>query len=117
MQRTDLVENVGSGIRRMRNEMKSSGLQEPKFEISEDWFTVIFKRPPLQKSEGVSEGVFEGVNELLKYISKNPEKRVPQLAKALGSPAKTIERWVKQLKEEGKIEFKGSPKKGGYRVK
>ena len=29
---------------------------------------------------------------------------------------KTVERWIKQLKEEGKIEFRGSPKKGGYLV-
>lgn len=114
IQRTDLVENVGSGIRRMRNEMKTYGLYEPKFEISEDWFTVIFKRPTLQKSEGVSGGVSEGVNLLKEYIQKNPGKRVPLLAKTLGSPAKTIERWLKQLKDKGKIEFKGSPKKGGY---
>jgi len=27
---------------------------------------------------------------------------------------RTIERWIKQLKNENKIEFKGAPKTGGY---
>ncbi len=67
--------------------------------------------------EGVNEGVIEGVNLLLKAIQKNTGKRVPQLAKIVHIPPKTIERWVKQLKEEGKIEFRGSPKKGGYWVR
>ena len=65
-------------------------------------------------NEGISEGVSGGVNLLIELIQKNPGKRVPQLAKTLDIPAKTIERWIKQLKGEGKIEFKGSPKKGGY---
>ncbi|PIZ51085.1 ATP-dependent DNA helicase [Candidatus Woesearchaeota archaeon CG_4_10_14_0_2_um_filter_33_13] len=84
-------------------------------------FVVTFKRKGVSEavgvSEGVSEGVFEGVNSLLESIRKNPGKRVPQLAKILSIPAKTIERWIKQLKEEGKIEFRGSPKKGGYWVR
>ena len=71
---------------------------------------------PAARSD-VSEGVSEGVNLLMEYIKKNQKKRVPQLAKAIGIPPKTVERWVKQLKEEGKIEFKGSSKKGGYWVK
>ena len=84
-------------------------------------FVVTFKRKGVSGAvgvnEGVSEGVFEGVNSLLESIRKNPGKRVPQLAKILSIPAKTIERWIKQLKEEEKIEFRGSPKKGGYWVR
>ncbi len=30
---------------------------------------------------------------------------------------RTIERWLKQLRDEDKIEFKGSAKTGGYEVK
>jgi len=30
---------------------------------------------------------------------------------------KNIERWLKQLKTENKIEFKGAPKTGGYFAK
>ena len=37
--------------------------------------------------------------------------------KELGVPSKTLERWIKQLKEEDKIKFIGSKKTGGYVVK
>ena len=30
---------------------------------------------------------------------------------------RTVERWIKQLKDEGKIECRGSKKTGGYYVK
>ncbi len=30
------------------------------------------------------------------------------------APQRTIERWLKQLKDENKIEFRGAPKTGGY---
>ena len=120
LQRINLVENVGTGIRRMRDEMKTYGLTGPEFEISEDWFTIIFKRSQFQKNEGVSGGVSDGVsggvNALLEYIKQHPGERVIHFEKALGVPKRTVERLIKQLKEEDKIEFRGSPKKGGYWV-
>ncbi len=36
------------------------------------------------------------------------------LAEKMRTSPKNIERWIKQLKNEGKIEFRGSPKTGGY---
>jgi ATP-dependent DNA helicase RecG len=35
----------------------------------------------------------------------------------MGIPVKTLERWLKKLREQNMIEFKGSPKTGGYRKK
>ena len=60
------------------------------------------------------EGVSEGVNKLLIYITNNPGERIPEISKKTGIPAKTLERWIKVLRELGKIEFRGSSKTGGY---
>ena len=38
-------------------------------------------------------------------------------AKELNTSVKNIELWLKQLKDEDKIELKGSPKTGGYIIK
>ncbi len=40
--------------------------------------------------------------------------RSTQFVKDLNIPLKTIERWLKQLREDKKIEFRGIAKKGGY---
>jgi ATP-dependent DNA helicase RecG len=40
--------------------------------------------------------------------------RATQLSEDINTPLRTIERWIKELKDEGKIEYKGSRKTGGY---
>ena len=59
----------------------------------------------------------EGIKSLLDFIQQTPGLRVPQISKALDVFAKTVERWLKLLKEENKIEFIGSRRFGGYRAK
>jgi len=56
----------------------------------------------------------EGVNSVIGYIKQNPGKRAPYIAKAISIPLKTLERWLKKLKFEGKIKYEGSAKTGGY---
>ena len=128
MHRMELVEDVGSGIRRIRDEMRNYGLERPLIETGESWFSIAFKRKPQDASierqgtvPGVtpsgthpSEGVNEGVSRLLDYVRAHPGLRVPVISHGLSVPAKTIERWVKSLKQQGVIRFEGSPKKGGY---
>ncbi len=65
-------------------------------------------------SEGVGEGVSEGVNNLLGCIRNKPGLKMPELSEQLHVPAKTIERWIKKLRDQNKIIFKGAPKTGGY---
>jgi ATP-dependent DNA helicase RecG len=54
---------------------------------------------------------------LLNYIKKNPSQRVAHFEEHLKIPTKTLERWIKQLREGNKIEFRGSKKTGGYFAK
>ena len=96
----------------------------PKPELKEitGAFVVKFTRRPASEgiNEGVNEGINGGVNEgirrLLEFIRKNPGKRVVEIAAALNVPSKTIERWIKKLREQGKVVFSGSRKSGGYFV-
>lgn len=62
----------------------------------------------------ISEGVSEGVNDLLGCIRNKPGLRIPELSEQLNVPAKTIERWIKKLRDQNKIVFNGAPKTGGY---
>jgi predicted HTH transcriptional regulator len=62
-------------------------------------------------------GVNGGVNDLLEYIQSNPGKKTADLKVVFNLPQRTLERWLKQLKGENKIEFRGPPKTGGYFTK
>jgi ATP-dependent DNA helicase RecG len=108
--RVHYIEKWGRGIRLILS-------KEPDTEFKEvgTHFIVVFKRKKIPISHG--EGVSEGVNTLFDYIKNNPGKRTPQFEEALGVPIKTVERWLKKLKDEQKIEFRGAPKTGGYYIR
>lgn len=44
LHRMEAVEHIGSGIKRIRNLCREYGVDEPKIEVSENWFTVTFGR-------------------------------------------------------------------------
>lgn len=105
-------------IKRIHDSCIEEGVKFEFKELMGGFLVILYREMDFEKRSGVNGGVSERVNEgvssLLAYILKNPGKRIPHFEKALKVPAKTIERWIKKLKNEGKIEFKGSSKKGGY---
>jgi ATP-dependent DNA helicase RecG len=111
---TGHIEKYGSGFIRIENELKAYPHISYEFKDIANAMQMTFYK---NQDVGVNEGVNEGVNKLYMTIRKHPNKRVPFYATELKTSEKNIERWIKQLKEEGKIEFQGSPKTGGYITK
>ena len=109
-----LIESWGSGFQRIVDACERNANPAPLFEEKAGAF-VITVLP--QKKGGVTGGVTGGVNRLLSFIQDNPGKRTVEIAKALGVPSKTLEKWLDRLKKERRVEFKGAPKTGGYFVK
>lgn len=109
----ELVEHLGSGLGRI---LKVYGKES--FVISQNFMKNVFVSNTALINEGVNEGVHEGVHEGVKslyaLIQAKPNNRSPFFALELNTSVKNIERWLKQLKDEEKVEFKGSPKTGGY---
>lgn len=65
-------------------------------------------------NEEVKEEVNEYIKELYDYIKKHPGHKAASISEALAVPLRTVERWIKKLRSENKIEFVGSKKAGGY---
>jgi len=113
------IERWGSGFKRIVDECKAVGVKVT-FENIKTGFVVTFYRPKAEITPsrvGKSEGVSEGVKLLVEYIRKNPGQRVPGISQVINITPKTLERWLKKLKNEGKVIFKGSAKIGGYHIK
>jgi len=121
-----IIEKYGSGIKRILEAMKAYGNPEPLFEEIQNGFRVtVFKATQITTlkkkiaggvNEGVSEGVNEGVKSLYQTILRKPGIRMPELSNTMQVPAKTLERWIKQLRDEKRVVFKGASKTGGYFV-
>ena len=122
LQRTDLVENIGSGIKRMRKLMKADGLEEPKFDFSEDWFTVSFKRPQLQKlgkwlGDRLGEKLGDNQKKIIELMHQDKYISIPQIAEKVGISTTAVENNIAKLKEKGFVKRVGSAKAGYWKVK
>ena len=99
-----IIERYGSGIQRIKKECLSHGVIEPKFEEFQHGFMVT-----LYKEKRVG-----GINKVYEFIRQNPSAKAHDIAKTMLLTQRTTERLLQQLKDEGKIEFHGSKKTGGY---
>ena len=52
--RMEMVEQIGSGIRRIRQECRDYGVEEPVIEVSDNWVVTTFPRPSAQVEEQVT---------------------------------------------------------------
>jgi ATP-dependent DNA helicase RecG len=86
------------------------GLLAPVFEESQQGFRVILFKHSVDGGVSTPE-------DLVLLITQQPGLNVVELVQLCGKPQRTVERWLQQLKNEQKIEFRGAPKTGGYYVK
>lgn len=100
----DLTEGKATGIPIIRKSLKINGSPDPEFDTDEErsYFQVTLHIHPDFFAEVAEE---EGVNDLLTLISENPGNRVPFFADKMNVPTRSIERWLKMLREENRIEF------------
>ena len=117
-ERIHMVEQIGSGISRIRVAMTESLLPEPEFK-TEGMFTVIYQRPVF-KDDGktvekiVEETVEETREKIIKLIKENSHITIPELASHLKLTPKGIEYHITKLKKEKRIKHIGPRKSGEW---
>ena len=114
LQRLDLVEQVGSGINRIRGAMSKAELKEPKFEFGKFFAVTLFR--PTQEEIGRIVGektVEKTVEKIFSLIKENPHITQEELSKKTDLSRRGIEWNLQQLKQKGILKRIG-PDKGGY---
>jgi ATP-dependent DNA helicase RecG len=117
------IEMLGSGTLRMIRDCKENKFKVPVWKEQDNTTTVTF--PDVahnRKDERITEGITEGITadvkdkmtKILLAIYKGGGVRIVDIEKRIDIPAKSLERYIKQLKDAGMIEFKGANRTGGY---
>jgi len=116
------LELLGSGVPRILQNYYPS-----VFHFTENFLRIVlpFAEGYSAKSDGegggVSGGVSGGVNPeleaVLDFVARHPGCRLPAIIEGLDMAERTVERHLQALRKQGRIEFAGAPKTGGYRVK
>ena len=105
-----------------------NGNPKPEFKERAGAFVVKFLRRPTTKgksggisggvnggiSGGKDSGITEGIDRLADFIKNTPGRNATEITTALNIPQRTIERWLKKLREDGRIVFTDPRKTGGY---
>ncbi len=116
-----LIEKYGSGIGRIKKFCKEHNIIEPKFEEIQKGFQVTLYKEKISETKShvvVNVGVNVGVNDIYHFIKENQPTKANIIANSFPNiTQRTIERYIKELKNNHKIEFIGSPKTGGYFAK
>lgn len=139
------IEKIGRGTLKIIEACKNAGLKEPVWRAESSTIRLTFfsniKDTPMRKVvvggitegvskrvlanvEGVIEGVTEGVTEdvkdkikkILLVVYKNKGLKIPEIAQKTETPMKSVERYIKQLRDASLVEFRGAPRTGGYFV-
>ena len=116
-ERIRMVEQVGSGISRMRDLMLENNLTPPEFN-TEGIFTVTFRRPfDFNKwvDKWVDNLTDNRVN-IIKAIHKNNKVSKRELEEIVGISATAIDNNLDSLKDLGLIERVGSAKGGHWKI-
>lgn len=122
----ELAEHLGSGVPRILD-----FYSKEVFTISENFIRITFpfenayveldNRTDGAVVNAAVNAVVNAVEEqnklIVDFVAKNPGCRKPMIAAFLKINVRTLERYIKNLVDNGRITFKGAPKSGGYYIK
>ncbi|MFC1596203.1 ATP-binding protein [Candidatus Margulisiibacteriota bacterium] len=124
------VEKAGSGIKRIREEMKKAGLPNPKYEIT-GFCTVVFGK---KDKDTIKDTIKDTVKDTLKdtvkdtvYLSEReqsiitaidnaPNITINKIAEEIGINVRNTKKYLAGLKEKGILKRIGSDKNGHWEV-
>ena len=118
LHRIDFVENMGTGISKIKDLLKKANAPEPRFEFG-GFYTILFPRPkPLAlldetSSEKLGEKLGENEMKVIQYLYKNRKASIVSIAQSIGLSTTGVEKIISRLKDKNVLKRIG-PAKGGY---
>lgn len=116
-ERIRMVEQIGSGIIRMRDLMAEAGLTPPEFSM-EGIFTVIFRKPFDFNTwvENWVEKLTDNRVKILREVHVNNRVTKKELEEIVGLSGSAIDNNIEVLRGFGLLEREGSDKGGNWRI-
>jgi len=122
LNRADYIEQIGTGINRIKNAIKNHGKGEVNFNYN-NFFSVTFTRT---KKVGdkvgdkvtikVTDKVTDNQRKILDYMQNNVHITTIQLSIKIGISNRKIKDNIKKLKEKNLVKRIGSPRSGYWKV-
>lgn len=112
--RIRMVEQVGSGIGRIKDQLKAAELPAPQFK-TDGLFTVIMQRPTKHSGKILeNDSTRDSREEIIKLIKEKPSITREELAEFIGITVKGVDYHIGKLQKEGVLKREGSRKTGTW---
>ena len=113
--RINYIEQMGTGIRRMRNAAREANVAEPEFEFT-DFFKITFKRNENTVSIGRQSAAnrsqpvktAEKKQAIISFLEENSQGRVSDFVKIVGLSNGRVRELLREMASEEKIERVGN---------
>jgi len=124
LHRAGYIEKMGTGIKKMGSAMMNAGLESPAFTVT-SFFTAVFRRPALYAANADEKtntsfrppnGLSENEADVYMAIAEDRYTTAKDLATSIGMSARTIERVIVKLRENGSIRREGNNRKGKWEL-
>ena len=114
------IEKIGRGTLKIIDACKSAGLKSPVWSKDSNSVKLTFFSDT--EMDGVIDGVIDGVTDtvgqrlkqIIIALTETDGVKADYLSEQTNIPISSLERYIKQLRDAGLIEFRGVPKTGGY---
>jgi len=116
--RIDLVEHIGSGLRRIRDVIKSAGHTAPAIEADESWYVITFFRKSTEEKAGdaMEKSVEKPVEKILDLIRKDNTITSAEIVRRTGLTRRGVEWQITRMKQSGHLKRIGPDKGGRWEV-
>jgi ATP-dependent DNA helicase RecG len=115
--RAGFIEAWGRGTIRIINECKKAKTQPPIFKYDLSGFVVEFSYQRKNSTQPIGNGLTSSIEEnILSFIKENSDTTITELALRTSIPERTIERYIKKLRDDNKLTRTGSKKSGIWKI-
>ena len=111
-----IIEQYGSGIKRIKNECKFHGIKEPKFEEFVHGFRVVIYKEKLNLDTTQKTTQKTTKEKIVALLKENPKFTREGLSKEIGISANTIKQHLANLQKDSKLKRVGGRKDGYWEV-
>lgn len=125
--RAGYIERWGRGIQKICDACREHGADEPVYTVQSNYVMVRFaalasaivrdSKVPNRHDGGLNDGLEVGIeNKVLRIIGSNPNVTMAEISAQLSVTKRTVERTVKRLRENNRIERVGGKRYGHWEI-
>ncbi|MFO0399618.1 MAG: ATP-binding protein [Sphingobacteriia bacterium] len=110
------IDSWGRGTLKIIEACKAAGLPEPEIRAEQGGMRITLHHTLPGLGDGLGDRLGDSQAQILQLIQQNPAISIPEMAQHIGISTTAIEKNLKTLKDQKRIQRTGTPRKGYWQI-